>query len=183
MESYEPGDGSSTRPPPDAWELRRRAAYDAVDAARWTRMGSIKPPTPAERRIAGDLARAVDAMQAAWYATDARLPPLAHRMQMLTHVGQLVRALTETAPAAEVDADLRQALDRVTEMCTPLETALEHLETYLQQHGRRDELDAAEQRVHPILGEPDDMWNIVQRMESVLSVMRRGVIARIVAHP
>ncbi|KOT80899.1 hypothetical protein ADK70_26955 [Streptomyces rimosus subsp. pseudoverticillatus] len=158
MEDYELGDGSSTRPfPPTAWEVRRRAAYEAVDVARWTRLGSIKPPTPAERRIAGELADAVDAMRAAWYVKDNRLPPLAHRMQMLTHAGQLVRALAETVPAAEVDADLRQALERVTEMCTPLEAALTGPETYLQQHARRDELDSAEQRVYPIRGEPDNM--------------------------
>ncbi|MFH9426422.1 hypothetical protein [Streptomyces sp. NPDC017529] len=184
MDDIELGDGSSNRPfPPTPWELRRRAAYEAVDMARWTRLGSVKPPTPAERRIAGELAAAVDAMRAAWYAENARLPPIAHRMQMLTHAGQLVRALAEMSPAAEVDQDLRQALDRVTEMCTPLEGELERLETYLQQRAHRDELDAAEQRVYPTHGEPDDMWHVLQRMESVFSLMRRGVIARILGWP
>ncbi|MFF3275970.1 hypothetical protein ACFYWU_34285 [Streptomyces chrestomyceticus] len=62
MDDIELGDGSSNRPvPPTEWERRRLAAFEAVDEARFTRLGLIRRPAAVERRLATELYRSIAA--------------------------------------------------------------------------------------------------------------------------
>ncbi len=181
------GDGSSTRPfPPTAWELRRRAAQQAVDEARLTRNVLVRPATAAETSIAQELYRRIAALQAVWDARD-QLPPLAHRLRLLVEVGQLVRPLVDPdTGSGDVEQHLREALEAVTVMCTAFGTRLTTLEDHLRRRsaGGRDsweDLAQFEQELHPAGGtEGTCRWDAQGAME-VLSQMREGLLAPLLA--
>ncbi|MFF3277149.1 hypothetical protein ACFYWU_40465 [Streptomyces chrestomyceticus] len=176
------GDGTSSRPfPPSAWELRRRAAQQAVDEARLARDVSVRPATAAETRIAQELYRAIAALQAAWDAPD-RLPPLAHRLHLLVEAGQFVRPLADPDTRPEgVEQHLREALEAVAVMCTAFDAALTALEAHLWRRSAPDQdgpddLARIEQERHPP-GEERGAWQDVQGAVEVLSQMREGLLA------
>ncbi|KEF04928.1 MULTISPECIES: hypothetical protein [Streptomyces] len=183
----EQGDGSTSRPfPPTEWELRRRAAQQAVDEARLVRPVLAHPPTAAERRIVRELHRSIAALEAAWDAPD-RLPPLAHRLHLLVQAGQCVRALADLdSDPGELEQHLREALEAVAVMCGAFDTRLIQLETHLQRRSAPDQdgadwLERIEQELHPPGGAEGTCWWDAQGARYVLTQMREGLLALIVA--
>lgn len=187
MDDFELTDGTSMRPfPPDAFDTRRLAAWDAAADAGIGFTLMVRPPREIEKRIAQELQQDIKVTEDAWYRPEAPgedRPQLLRRLQSLIHFDQLIRALLDTDAGGDVDPGMKHALEAAAAMCAGFEAPLAELEDYLQQHSAThpDRLPELEQQRHPV-GLPNSLWNTSHHALTALHVLESKLLKQILNH-